>query len=352
MEEKTSASTPPIAVEPTEPGTEPLDWFRQQPDHPAPGRLDADPVRTVWQLPRFRLGRRRFSGRIDHALVCVTRTGGYETYLPPDRPTSVRRYVALYEVDTDPHSFRLRVPLPSLIDTFEFEATTDVTWRVIDPKSFVRSQERDVPGLVTRELLPLLRSASRGHRIEASAEAEQSVQQRVDDQVSSIGAHQGLRVECILRLRRDTAERSHQARLRTARHEIEAVGPEHEASLLRERCEAERRAERIAFYERQLTRGGIAALALHLAAHPDDTPLMLTHLSDEKAKLVENQLHLIDQVMESNRLEDYQLEVPHHLIAERMTALLRATASFEQAAGTPVELVKPTQTEDRTGAGA
>ncbi|MFI9175561.1 hypothetical protein [Streptomyces lincolnensis] len=313
---------------------EELDWFRQQPRQSVAPHSGEDPVRTVWQLPRFRLGSRRFTGHIDHALVCVTRKGAHETFLPPDRPTSVRRYVALYEVDTTPQAFQLNVPLPSLDDTFEFEATADITWRVVNPAQFVKSQERDVPGLLTRGLLPLMRNAARGHPIEAGAAAERSVQQAVNG-ASSVGLTQGLWVSCAVRLRRDATERSHQARLRTARHEKEAAGPEHEAFRLREAYEAERRAKQIMFYESTLARGGVAALALHLTAHPEETRLVLEHLRSGQDKLVDSQLHLIDQALTGNRLEDYQLQEPHQLIAERMSAILRTTALSEAEAEAP-----------------
>ncbi|WP_405507043.1 hypothetical protein [Streptomyces purpurascens] len=285
---------------------------------------DTDPVRTVWQLPRFHLGGRRFMGRIDHALVCVTRKGAYETFPPPDRPTSVRRYVAVYEVDTDPHAFELTVPLPSLVDSFEFEVTADVGWRVTHPALFVRSQERDVPGLLTRELLPLMREAGRRHPIDASAEAEQAVQRAVRD-ATSLGRAQGLHVTCSIRLRRDATERSHQDRLRTARHEVEAAQPEHEATRLRDTYEAERRAEQIRFYQLTLARGGTAALALHLAAHPDETRLVLEHLQSGQNRLLDTQVNLINQALDNKQLEGYQLDEPHKLIAERMKAILRTT---------------------------
>lgn len=307
---------------------DPLDWFRQQPRQPDAPHTDADPVHTVWQLSRFRLGARRFTGRIDHALVCVTRKGAYETFLPPDRPTTVRRYVAVYEVDTDPHAFQLSVPLPSLVDSFEFEVSADIGWRVAHPARFVRSQERDVPGLLTRELLPLMRNVSRRHPIEADAEAEQAVQQAVRD-ASSLGLPQGLQVNCSIRLRRDATERSHQARLRTARHELEAAKPEHEADLLRETFEAQRRAEQIRFYESTLARGGTAALALHLVAHPDETQLVLEHLQAGQNKLLDTQMGLINQALGSRRLEDHQLHEPHELIAERMKAILQTAVPSE-----------------------
>ncbi|MGI5427963.1 hypothetical protein [Streptomyces sp. CA-179760] len=285
---------------------------------------ETDPVRTVWQLPRFHLGGRRFTGRIDHALVCVTRKGAYETFPPPDRPASMRRYVAVYEVDTDPHAFQLDVPLPSLVDSFEFEVTADVGWRVSHPALFVRSQERDVPGLLTRELLPLMRDAGRRHPIDASAEAERSVQRAVQA-ATSLGRAQGLHVTCTIRLRRDATERSHQARLRTARHEVEAAQPEHEATRLRDTYEAERRAEQIRFYELTLDKGGTAALALHLAAHPDETRLVLEHLQSGQNRLLDTQVNLINQALDNKQLEGYQLDEPHKLIAERMKVILRTT---------------------------
>jgi hypothetical protein len=334
-----------------------LDWFRQEPRQPAVPHTDADPVHTVWQLSRFRLGGRRFTGRIDHALVCVTRRGAYETFLPPDRPTTIRRYVALYEVDTDPHAFQLSVPLPSLVDSFEFEATADIGWRVAHPAKFVRSKERDVPGLLTRELLPLMRGAGRCHPIEAAAEAERAVQQAVQDS-PSLGRDQGLHVTCSIRLRRDATERSHQARLRTARHEAEAAKPEHEASLRRETYEARRRAEQIMFYESTLARGGTAALALHLTAHPNETQLVLEHLQAGQDKLLETQMGLINQALEDKRLEAHQLDEPHELIAERMKAILRTTPLSRTQDPPPHPELAPrpsatesTPEEDGSGAG-
>ena len=318
MEERRARTGIPSAADVTK-SAEQIDWFRQEPGRAAADDI-ADPVRTVWQLPRFRLGSRRFTGRIDCALVCVTRTAEYETFMPPARPASVRRYVTLYEVDTDPHSFRLDVLLPSLDDSFEFEAAIDVTWRVTGPDLFVQSQERDAPGFLSRALLPVMRSSTRAHPIDASADAEQSVQQALNS--SPVGEREGIRVTCSIRLRRDVTERFHRARLRSARHEAEAAGPEHHAALQRDEYEAMRKANRIKFYEDCLARGGVAALALHLAVHQEDTQLVLSRLGDEQAKLVQTQLHLIDRALDGKRLEDHLLEVPHQLAAERMSDFL------------------------------
>ncbi|MFG2458718.1 hypothetical protein ACGFWE_16880 [Streptomyces sp. NPDC048523] len=321
--ENTEPKSPPgQSVGRTPPPEDQLDWF-QQPERP---HKDADPVRTVWQLSRFRLGSRRFAGDLQHALVLVTRKGAYRTFMPPKRPTSVWGYVALYEVDTDPHAFRLTEPLPSQVDSFEFEAVADITWRVVDPERFVRSQERDVPGLVTRRLRPVLRAAGRGHPIEASAEAEKAVQRAVDAS-PQLAAMEGLEVTCSVRLRRDAVERIHQNRLRTARHEEEAARPEHEATRLREQYASERTAEKLTFYKHHLDRGGTAAVALHLAVHPEDTALVLDRLHTEQAEAVKTQLQLIDRALDNKWLEGYQLEKPTDLVVERMTAILRATGT-------------------------
>ncbi|WP_420035117.1 hypothetical protein ACN2WE_24315 [Streptomyces sp. cg28] len=306
-----------------------LDWYRQVPQRLPSPHDDADPVRRVWQLRRLHFSGHRYAGCIDHALVCVTRKGAYETFLPPERPPSVRRYTALYEVDTDPHSFVLAVPVPSDDDSFEFELTADVTWRVIHPGLFVRSQERDVPALITRKLLPLIRGAGRLHPIDASAGAEQAVRRAVDA-ATELGSAEGLRVTCSLRLRRDADERSHQARLRKARHEEEASVQEHKAVQSRERYQAERRAETIESYESILARGGTAALALHLAAHPDETQLVLELLQADRLKQTDTQVHFIDQALERDRLEDHHLEESNHLVAELLKSLLRTAGPSEQ----------------------
>ncbi|WP_328223888.1 hypothetical protein OG272_30045 [Streptomyces sp. NBC_00104] len=311
----------------TRPRPDEPDWLAEE-TLPSPSAPFPDPVLRVWALPRLRLGGRRFVGRIDHALVCVTRKGSYETFLPPARPTTVRRYVALYEVNTEAHSFRLREHLPSQVDTFAFEALADITWRVTDPARFVTSQERDVPGLLIGELVPLMRSASRDHAIAESSHAEQAVQRAVDE-AAPVGGRQGLRATVTVRLRRDAAERTHQERLRTARHEAEAASPEHAVSIQRQRHEAHVRAERITFYEDCLARGDTAALALHLTEHPEDTRLVLQHLGEERGKLIETQRHLIDRVLDKEGLESYQLQEPRELTAQWMTTVLRSGTTPE-----------------------
>lgn len=298
------------------------DWLEEE-ALPSLSTPFPDPVLRVWQLPRLRLGGRRFVGRIDNALVFVTRKGSYETFLPPARPTTVRRYVALYEVNTDPHSFQLREHLPSHVDSFEFEVVAEITWRVTDPARFVTSQERDVPGLLARELVPLMRAASRGHAITESSRAEQAVQQALND-AAPIGGDQGLRATVTVRLRLDSVERTHQERLRTARHEAEAASPEHAVSVQRQQQEARIRAQKIKFYEDCLARGDTAALALHLTEHPDETRLVLQHLGEGRKELIETQRHLIERVLDKEGLESYQLEEPRQLTAQWMTTVLKS----------------------------
>ena len=105
--------------------------------------------------------------------------------------------------------------------------------------------------------------------------------------------------------------------------------------MRRDAYEAKRTAAKIEFYEHHLARV-TAALALHLAVHPEDTNLVLQHLHTEQAELARSQLHLIDQALDGKRLEDYHLEKPHQLIAERMMAILRATGASTEGEPPPV----------------
>ncbi|WP_167828784.1 hypothetical protein, partial [Streptomyces sp. MZ04] len=302
-----------------------------QPDNPAwPERLErlerrdrpqsldrpaelTDPVLAVRQLPRYELPGRRYLGRADCALVLAGAGDTYETYLPPRRPTGLRGHTAVYEVDMGVHPLRLRTQLPSEVDSFDFEATFDLTWQVIDPERFVVSQERDVPALLNRVLQRLVRPMTREFAISSSADAEASVQKLLDA-CGDIAARQGLRMEGTVRLERD-------AKLRHLEQEQEL------------------RARKIEFYRHHLAEGGLNSLLLHLSEHPQDTSLVVSSLRTDELKKVENQLQLIDRVLPDGPLEKYQLEEPQRLVL----ALFRSALTQAKSDPFPEEdpLLKP-----------
>ncbi|MFD6434029.1 hypothetical protein [Streptomyces venezuelae] len=300
-----------------------------------PTRL-VDPVLAVRQLSRYEIPGRRYLGRADCALVVAGAGDSYETYLPPRRPTSLRGRTAVYEVDLGVHPLRLCTRLPSDIDSFEFDATFDLTWQVTDPECFVISQERDIPALLNRVLHRLLRPVTRGFPISSSARAEVSVQQLLDAS-GDHAARQGLRLGGTARLRRDPGERAQQSRLRAARYNAAAALSEHEVELLRLEQQQQLKARKIEFYRHHLARGGLGALLLHLAEHAQDTHLVVENLRADERRAIENQLGLIDRVLPAGALEKYQLEEPQQLVL----ALFRSVFTQAMSASTDVQPEDP-----------
>ncbi|MFE0099597.1 hypothetical protein [Streptomyces sp. NPDC059009] len=336
--------------------------FRRPPDWQQPAGRDTsliDPVITVRQLSRFGFARKSLT-RIDYALVFSTSKGGYDAYLPPLRPSrgevAAKHYTAVYEVDMGVHPHRAEIPLPSDNDAFEFTASVDLTWQVVDPAAFVQSGHRDVPVLLLGELQQSARSVTRQFAIHDSASAEERLLRALAGQAPP-GAAVGLKVTWTLRLRRDQQDIDHQRRLQSIDHtsaeqiraeqlgmaydveldrrtrkqdELQAERAmeygrlDHELSLQRQkwqheqdrlgaRHEAELRqleAEKIAFYQKYLEEGGVVAWAMHLAANPADSQLVVSSMSEAQLQLAQAQMELARELLSGDNLEDYEREAP------------------------------------------
>ncbi|MGW2423646.1 PE-PGRS family protein [Streptomyces sp. NPDC001709] len=305
-----------------------------------------DPVLTVRPISRFDYTARRQVGAIDHALVFVTASGSYDVYLPPHRPSrteaATRRYTSVYEVDMGSHPVQLELELPSDDDAFSFGATADLTWRVADPIALVASGERDVPTRLTSELQQVARPVTRRYPIEDSPAAERAVQRAVEDVSFATGT--GLKVTCVVRLRLDDDAVAHRRRKRALRYESEMLDPEHEylmrqaqlehqRNVLREQQSQELVAQKIAFYQYWLQHGGVAAWALHLAAHPGDTRMVVGTLQKDQLGAIRKELELIA----GDTLEDYQKAESARTVLRSVDDLMREEAAPPQALlpGTP-----------------
>ncbi|MGW2225421.1 hypothetical protein [Streptomyces formicae] len=341
----------------------PPDW--QQPADRHTSLID--PVITVRQLSRFGFARKSLT-RIDHALVFSTSKGAYETYLPPLRPgrgeVAARRYTAVYEVDMGVHPHRAEIPLPSDNDAFEFIATVDLSWQVIDPAAFVQGGHRDVPALLLGELQLATRSLTRQFPIHDSAGAEAQVLRGLADRPPP-GAAVGLKVIWTLQLRRDQQDIEHQRRLQSINHtsteqiRTEQLGMAYDIELdrrtrqqdafqvaraleygrrdqelvlqrqewqqeqdrVRARHEAELReldAEKIAFYQRYLEEGGVVAWAMHLASNKQDSHLVLNSMREDQLRLIQAKMELARELLAGDNAEDYELESPKRLALDAM----------------------------------
>ncbi|MGW9675308.1 hypothetical protein ACWGUN_19410 [Streptomyces koyangensis] len=329
-----------------------------------------DPVLTVRQISRFEFNRKALT-RIDHALVFTTPRGGHEVYLPPRRPSrsevAAKRYTSVYEVDMGIHPWREELALPSDNDAFEFGAEVDFSWQVVDPVRYVAGGHRDVPALLVGELQQAARPVTRRFPVSASAEAERELLRAMAG-LGPLGATAGLQVTWTLRVRRDEGDIAHQRRLREidqnvaeqiradqggmqadlVRHKRELQQDalqisrsleygeqaqrlalqqqrwQHEQALLagRQQLELQRvNAEKVAFYQWHLEQGGIHALALHLAEHPDDTQLVMENMRQDQLALMQSQLHLVEQVLKGDHAEAYELDEPKKLALRTMTEI-------------------------------
>ncbi|MFF4017767.1 hypothetical protein [Streptomyces sp. NPDC001843] len=318
----------------------PPEWTQNADRHTAL----VDPVLTVRPISRFDYTARKQVGAIDHALVFVTSGGSYDVYMPPHRPSrtdaATRRYTSVYEVDMGSHPVQLELELPSDDDAFAFGVTADLTWRVADPIAFVASGERDVPTRLTRELQQVARPVTRRFPIEDSPGAERAVQ-RVVEEEGHFATGTGLHVTCVVRLRLDDDAIAHRRRKRTLRYESEMLDPEHEyrmrqaqlehqLEVLRGQQSQELVAQKIAFYQYWLQHGGVAAWALHLAAHPGDTRTAIGALQKDQIGAIRKELELIA----GDTLEDYQK-------AESARTVLRSVDDLMREQAAPPEALPP-----------
>ncbi|MFD9884975.1 PE-PGRS family protein [Streptomyces alboflavus] len=315
-----------------------------------------DPVLTVRPISRFDYTTRRPVTAIDHALVFATAAGAYEAFVPPHRPTrgnaAAGRYVSVYEVDTGHHSLQLDLQLPSDDDAFAFGVTADLTWRVTDPIGYVRSGERDVPTRLTRELHQFARPVSRRFPIEESSAAEAAVQQALE--ARTLAADSGLAVTCTVRLRPDDEAIAHRQRKRTLRYETEMLVPQHqfqvqearqrhELELLRQQQAQELLARKVEFYDYQLRQKGVAAWAVHLAAHPEDTRLVMNGIREDQLSLIKGQLELIS----GDSLEDYQRTESAKFVLNAVNELIRQQG-LTPAEPSPQEVLPPAAAPQET----
>ncbi|MFH8607621.1 hypothetical protein ACH4D5_09065 [Streptomyces sp. NPDC018029] len=311
--------------------------FHPSPDWQQPsGRQSSlvDPVISVRQISRFGFARRTLT-RIDHALVFSTAAGGHLSYLPPLRPSrrevAAKRCTAVYEVDMGVHQHRADITLPSSNDAFEFVAEVDFSWQVRDPAAFVRSGHRDVPVLLLGELQRAARPLARRFAIDDSATAEGELLSRL----TAPGAACGLRVTWTLRLRRDQQAIDHERRLQSIDHTaVEQVRVErHGMAELREL-----EIQKIAFYQKYLEQGGVVAWAMHLAAHPEDSRLVLNTMREDQLRLLHAELELARELLHSDGTENYELEGPKRQAMEVVDRLLSQTLPGAREADRPEPL--------------
>ncbi|MCJ1679381.1 hypothetical protein MTF65_18960 [Streptomyces sp. APSN-46.1] len=303
-----------------------------RPDWDQHARRDSeliDAVVTVRQLGRMNILPRKPHGRIDYALVYSSPKGTYDTYLPPRRPVTTRRYTAVYEVDTGVHPLRAELRLPSDNDAHEFEVNVVLDWQVTDPAQYVRSGWRNVPRMLTNELEQAARPVARQFPIGRSAAAESELLSTLQAG-KPLGESAGLRANWTIRLRRDADNIEHERRLQAIHHSAEQATAEARHALELQRYEA----QKVDFYQRHLAQGGVQAWALHLAQRPEDTQPVLDGMQKHELDLIQAQISLIRELLGESGGEAHELEGPKRIVLQMISDFFTRRLS-----GTPGEPV-------------
>ncbi|MEV5505503.1 PE-PGRS family protein [Streptomyces orinoci] len=321
-----------------------------------------DPVVMIQELSRFKPLR---TTRIDYALVFTTAQGGFDTFLPPRRPSrtelATRRWTSVYEVDMGLHDAAAVLALPSSNDAFLFEVSLNFSWQVLDPALFVAGGERHVPAMVQRLVENAVRPVLSRYAMADSAAAEREAQQALAA-AGELGAAVGLQVRYGIRIRRDEATLEHERQLRELEFARKKLEPQHallmredeltaeralaqgrqqhrielqnqnlthERQLLRGRQELELHeieAQKIRYYAYYLEQGGPTAMAFELAKRPEDTRLIMENLREDQLRIMQGQMQIVLQALGGGPggLEEHQLDEPRRMAVNLAKQFLSA----------------------------
>ena len=113
--------------------------------------------------------------------VVHTQPDGPLTLLNPAQPHGNRpaRHATYYEVDLTPHQAFHNVSLPSS-GKGAFAAAIELSWHVVDPVAFVRSEVAGVPGLLLDHLLDAAARLTRRHPLRRAGAAQRAVNAGLD----------------------------------------------------------------------------------------------------------------------------------------------------------------------------
>jgi len=220
------------------------------------------------------------------AVVYATRDGDLEV-LDGGRPMRwsdqvLTKYRTRYEVDISDHHLSLdfiKDPLPTQNDTYHFNASISVSFRVTDPAEVIERKVLDAVPLIRGYLLSTCRPITRQYAIEEAEEAEQAIHARFHRDTPLTG---GITIHAVhARLSLDELGRTYLQDLEAARREenvktaqhpgqLNDVARETEIGLLRQAADHRRQErERLVIGNRALDPA--AMVQLHLERNPGDT---------------------------------------------------------------------------------
>jgi hypothetical protein len=239
------------------------------------------PIVDEKRLGRFEHLYRRMhiSARLAH--VFVTRAGECVVFPPSRQPTTGQLvwsgFRTMYAVDLGLHFTQVREKLPSVGDTFAFNATVDLAWHVDDPRLVVLEGVTDVRKALSPTMLSRLREATRKHAIDFSEAAEREANAALADE--TLGKEIGLAVKAFVRLTPDDVILEQAVRTRQVDHFREIIA-----------------------------RGDLERFALRLATTPEAAGSIVQDLFIVKGAHRKEVFDFISRLLESDALDRWQID--------------------------------------------
>ncbi|MEU8887488.1 hypothetical protein [Streptomyces sp. NPDC048442] len=258
------------------------------------------------------------SGQV--AAVLLYKKGGYSVLWPDrredfDKPWMGSPYT-VFEVRLGWYLTSFDLRLPASGDAAFFDATARVRWEVVDPRTVVRQNVRDVGELLRDELLAALRNVSRRFRLTESQRADDAVRAAVEAGHIDLGRELGLstRVHVFIDLSEDVKTRVHEKDTIAIDMDTDGLKAEAERRNAARRREALR--EEAAELLHMLRQGDDSEIAYHMATNPDKQWEIRQAIREERREGQADFIGLFHKLLDTGNLE-------RHDIGEHMYEVLQ-----------------------------
>ncbi|UKP00517.1 hypothetical protein [Nostoc sp. UHCC 0870] len=283
------------------------------------------------------------------------------------------KYSLVYKVDLSDFPIGFECKLPCATDAFDFQAEVKFTCSVREPEMIIRRNVTNISSVLQHLIIDEMRRISRRYEVEESGAAEQEISNNLRAKIH----HEGFNLKTLyvtLSLEEEARERIRRKKRLSEEHELEKIRLQQEAELQTKRNKQERQEvkaglldemeiqmlkqnlakqqkifeeeqarrqelfqleimkQRTEFYSTMLQAGQWQMLALQLAQNPQDVPLILESLNQQKLLEREHQIKMLKILIDTDAVEGWQLsEVGKRALQELVGLTEQTTPALEEA---------------------
>ncbi|WP_194895399.1 SPFH domain-containing protein [Catenulispora pinisilvae] len=272
------------------------------------------------------------------AHVLVTSKGEHRIVWPHDRAHSVvwqhtrskgmfrGKVKTVYDIDLGVRHLPFEVELPGAGDTFSFNVSVVVEWRVLDPSLVVRSQLLDIRPLIQPVITEEMRRIAREYGVDNSAAAETAINERLAGEALNfndpeqlgaalartvttghIGREYGLWTRTIASVQPDKSRLAQSDEVRDLRHQIEAERLKQELRMLQEQNNQQVLENRTRFYREAFTSGDIERAVLQVAQNPEELTAVAQVVREQELAGQRLTIDFVNKLLEEGAIERWQV---------------------------------------------